>query len=98
MFGGIGVWVAGEAEKLLGEKDSPSIVIDEIVGYLISMAVVPTAWGFIIGGFFLFRVFDITKPWPIKQIQDIRGGAGVVMDDIVAGIYTNIVLQIVSRL
>jgi phosphatidylglycerophosphatase A len=94
---GIGTWVAGEAEKLLGRKDAPSIVIDEIAGYFLSMFMIPSGWGLVITGFFLFRFFDIIKPWPIRQIQNVRGGAGVMLDDIGAGIYANIVLQVVSR-
>jgi phosphatidylglycerophosphatase A len=89
----IGIWVAGRAEVLLGQKDAPSIVIDEIAGYLLAMFLVPSGWGFIVAGFLLFRFFDIAKPWPLRQIQDLHGGAGVMLDDIGAGIYTNIVLQ-----
>ena len=95
LLAAIGTWVAGEAEKLLGKKDSASIVIDEIVGYLVSMFMVPFSWGLVIGGFILFRIFDIFKPWPIKKLQNIHGGIGVMLDDIGAGIYTNIVLQLI---
>ncbi len=90
----IGIWTAGEAEKLLGKKDARSIVIDEIAGYLISMILVPSGWGFIIAGFFVFRFFDVVKPWPLNRLQDLHGGWGVMLDDVGAGIYTNIVLQI----
>jgi phosphatidylglycerophosphatase A len=93
---GVGTWASGEAEKLLQKKDAPSIVIDEIAGYLVSMALVPCTWGFVLAGFILFRFFDILKPWPLKKLQDIRGGAGVMLDDIGAGLYTNILLQILS--
>lgn len=92
----IGAWAAGEAEEILGRKDHRSIVIDEIAGYLISLFLVPPAWGYIISGFFLFRFFDIVKPWPLFRLQDVRGGLGVMLDDIGAGIYTNIVLQIAA--
>jgi phosphatidylglycerophosphatase A len=91
---GIGIWAAGEAEKLLGKKDAQSIVIDEIAGYLISMAMVPSGWGAVVAGFFLFRLFDIVKPWPLKKLQDFDGGLGVMLDDLGAGVYTNAVLQI----
>ncbi len=90
----IGIWAAGEAELILGSKDSPSIVIDEIAGYLIAMFMVPSGWGFIAAGFLIFRVFDVVKPWPLFGLQEVRGGLGVMLDDIGAGIYTNIVLQI----
>jgi phosphatidylglycerophosphatase A len=93
----LGTWAAGHAEELLGKKDHSSIVIDEIAGYMVSMFMVPPAWGFLVAGFFLFRMFDIVKPYPLKRLQDLHGGLGVMLDDIGAGVYTNIVLQVVSR-
>jgi phosphatidylglycerophosphatase A len=92
----IGTWAAGRAENLLGRKDSPSIVIDEIAGYLISMFMVLPSWGVVLAGFLIFRVFDILKPWPLNRLQDIHGGAGVMLDDIGAGVYANTVLQIAA--
>jgi phosphatidylglycerophosphatase A len=92
---GIAIWTADEAERMLEKKDDGSIVIDEIVGYLVSMALVPPTWMFIAAGFFLFRVFDIIKPFPLRRLQDLHGGPGIVLDDIGAGVYTNVVLQIV---
>ena len=89
----IGTWAAGRAEVLLGRKDSPSIVIDEIAGYVTAMFLVPTGWWFVAAGFLLFRVFDIMKPYPLKRFEKAPGGAGVMLDDIGAGIYTNLVLQ-----
>lgn len=89
-----GAWAAGRAEKILGCKDCPSIVVDEIAGYLIAMFMVPVSWGLIAAGFVLFRIFDIAKPWPLKRLQDIHGGLGVMMDDIGAGVYTNVLLQL----
>ena len=89
----IGTWTAGRAEVFLGRKDSPSIVIDEIAGYLVAMFMVPEGWVFVVAGFLLFRVFDIMKPYPLKRLQNIHGGAGVMVDDIGAGVYTNLVLQ-----
>lgn len=91
----LGTWAAGEAERLLGRKDSPSIVIDEIAGFLISLFLVPATWQYIVAAFFLFRFFDVVKPWPLFGIQKVPGGAGVMLDDIGAGIYTNAVLQAV---
>jgi phosphatidylglycerophosphatase A len=90
----IAVWTAGEAEQLLGKKDPGAVVIDEIAGFLISMILVPPAWTFIAAGFFLFRFFDVVKPWPLRRLQDLHGGLGIVLDDIGAGVYTNIVLQL----
>lgn len=94
----IGFWTAGRAEVLLGKKDAQSIVIDEIAGYLVAMSLVSSGWGFIVAGFLLFRFFDIVKPWPLKRLQDLHGGAGVMLDDIGAGIYANAFLQAASYL
>jgi phosphatidylglycerophosphatase A len=90
----LGTWAAGYADCILGTKDSPSIVIDEIAGFLVAMFLIPFVWGYIIAGFILFRFFDILKPWPLKKLQDISGGPGVMLDDIGAGVYTNVILQV----
>jgi phosphatidylglycerophosphatase A len=94
----VGTWSSGRAEIILGKKDSPSIVIDEIAGFLIAMFMVPKGWGYLAGGFLLFRLFDITKPWPLRGLQSVNGGLGVMVDDIGAGIYTNILLQLAALL
>ena len=70
----LGTWAAGRAETILGTKDSPSIVIDEIAGYLIAMFLVSSGWGYVAAGFFLFRIFDIIKPWPLYDLQDVTNG------------------------
>jgi phosphatidylglycerophosphatase A len=92
----IGTWAAGKAEVLLAKRDSPSIVIDEIAGFLVSMFLVPVGWGYVAAGFLLFRAFDIVKPWPLYDVQDVHGGLGVMLDDIGAGVYTNILLQLAA--
>ena len=95
----LSVWVSENAEIILGRKDDPRIVIDEIMGFLITMLWVPKAIGFIVMGFFLFRFFDILKPFPIRHIErKLKGGFGVVLDDVMAGVYANIVLQIICRI
>jgi phosphatidylglycerophosphatase A len=90
----VGTWAAGRAEQILGCKDCPSIVIDEITGYLIAMFLIPVNWPTVVAAFFLFRFFDIVKPWPLYDLQNIKGGLGVMIDDVGAGVCTNIVLQI----
>lgn len=84
------------SEKILGETDSPKIVIDEIAGMFIA------CFGFgsyyVIPGFILFRIFDILKPGPIKNLQDLPGGLGVMADDIAAGLISNVILQLAVRL
>jgi phosphatidylglycerophosphatase A len=95
----LSVWISGEAEKLYKKKDPPEVVIDEIVGYLITMATFPPEWKYIIAGFVLFRVFDILKPYPANRINEQgKGGYGIVFDDVVAGIYANLLLQAVRVL
>jgi len=90
----LGTWAAGYADCILGTKDSPSIVIDEIAGFLVAMFFVSFSWWSVAAGFALFRFFDILKPWPLKKLQDIPGGPGVMLDDIGAAVYTNVILQV----
>ena len=90
----LGIWVSGRAEKALGRTDHPSIVIDEIAGFLVAMMLIPGTWQNVAAAFVLFRIFDILKPFPLKRFQEMHGGVGVMLDDIGAGIYANIVLQI----
>jgi phosphatidylglycerophosphatase A len=94
----VGMWAAARAETILGRKDSPSIVIDEIAGFLTAMFMVPPGWLFIISGFLLFRAFDIIKPWPLRRLEGLHGGPGVMLDDVGAGVYTNLVLQVAAIL
>jgi phosphatidylglycerophosphatase A len=89
----VGVWICGDAAKLLGEHDFGGIVWDEIAGFLITMWLVPFSWHAVFSGFVLFRIFDIFKPWPIKWIdQKVEGGLGIMLDDVLAGILAALVL------
>jgi phosphatidylglycerophosphatase A len=82
--------------KALKINDPSQIVIDEIAGYLVTMISFPPQWLYVMCGFILFRVMDIIKPYPANIIDDkTHGGAGIVLDDIVAGIYANIMLQVI---
>ena len=90
----ISFWSAGEAEKFFGTKDSKQIVIDEILGYFVTMFMAPAGWVYVIAGFFLFRIFDIFKPYPVNRFEKLGGGIGVVMDDIMAGVYAALLLQV----
>ena len=88
-------WVSGQADVYLGRHDHPGIVIDEVAGFLVTMLGLPATWLNIILGFVLFRVFDILKPWPCRLIdREWQGGWGVVLDDLAAGIFSGLVLQI----
>lgn len=94
----LGFLTAGRAEKILGKKDPGCIVIDEVCGVMITFLALPFSWPVIFTAFFLFRAFDMFKIFPARQME-LKGGAfGIMMDDIVAGIYTNIVMQIAIRL
>ncbi len=91
---GIGTICSHHAERLLDENDSRHIVIDEFAGYLLSMIFLPPTIAYLVAGFLLFRFFDILKPLPIRKIEKIfPGGLGIMADDLLAGIYTNLVLQ-----
>jgi phosphatidylglycerophosphatase A len=92
----IGIWAAGQADRMFGAKDHSTIVIDEIAGYLVAMLLVPGTWQYIAAAFFLFRAFDIVKPFPLRRLEHLPGGLGVMLDDIGAGVYTNVVLQVAS--
>jgi phosphatidylglycerophosphatase A len=93
----LSVWISENAEIFFGKKDDTRIVIDEMIGFLIAMLWVPKTTRFIIIGFFLFRFFDILKPFPIRGLEKrLKGGFGVVLDDVLAGVYANIILQIIS--
>jgi phosphatidylglycerophosphatase A len=88
-------WIAGEAEKALGDKDPGCIVIDEIAGMAVTFFAVEFSWTVGIAGFVLFRFFDILKPFPIRYLEKrYSGGFGVVIDDVAAGIMSNLVLRI----
>ena len=92
----LSVWISENAETSFGKKDDQRIVIDEIIGFLITMLWVPKTTSFIIIGFILFRFFDILKPIPIRRLEKgLKGGYGVVLDDVAAGAYANIVLQVI---
>jgi len=95
----ISVAVAGTAEKIFDRKDPGAIVIDEIIGMLITLAIAPNHWLAWLIGFGLFRFFDILKPFPVGWADKrLNGGLGIVMDDVLAGFYGLICLQIIWTL
>ena len=90
----VAIWVAGRAESLLGSTDPGCIVIDEIAGMLVTFLAVPLTPAAALTGFLLFRGFDIIKPFPIRRVEArLSGGAGIVLDDVVAGAFANVVLR-----
>lgn len=91
-------WVSGRAELIFNEKDSGKIVIDEVVGYLMTMTAIPFDWRYVIAGFFLFRLFDIVKPPPASWFdRTMKNGYGVVLDDVAAGVYAWLCLLLLTR-
>jgi phosphatidylglycerophosphatase A len=91
-----GIWIAGKSAHQLGHHDDQRIVIDEVAGYMVTMLFIPVDWMTITAGFVLFRIFDILKPWPIRLVdRQVKGGFGIMLDDLIAGVFANIVLQIV---
>jgi len=89
----LGFITTGKVEKMFGEKDPEEIVIDEFAGMLITLYRIPPTMGYVVTGFLLFRFFDIIKPKPIKDLEKLKGSLGIMSDDIVAGVYANILLQ-----
>ncbi|VAX36380.1 Phosphatidylglycerophosphatase A [hydrothermal vent metagenome] len=93
----IGFLVSGKMEELEGKKDPGCVVIDEISGIMISFFLIPITWPTVVITFFLFRAFDMFKIYPANKLEDMGGARGIMMDDIMAGVYTNIVMQIAVR-
>lgn len=90
----VGIWFCQKASDALGVHDHGGIVWDEFVGFWITMIAAPAGWQWIVLGFVLFRIFDIWKPQPIRWLdQRVHGGLGIMIDDVVAGLYALIVLQ-----
>ncbi len=95
----LGVWVCDRVSHKLGVHDHGGIVWDEMVGYWLSMAFVPLQWQWLLAAFVLFRFFDIVKPWPIRQLdQKVSGGFGIMIDDIVAALFTIAILAVLQSL
>ncbi len=93
----LAVRIAGDAEKLLGQKDPGAIVIDEITGMAVTLLGFPFSFPVAIAGFLLFRVLDISKPPPVRTVERrFSGGFGIVVDDVVAGVMANLILRLVS--
>jgi phosphatidylglycerophosphatase A len=93
-FTALGIWAADRAEPIFGEKDSSKIVVDEIAGFMIANFAAAAGLAPLIAAFILFRFFDIIKPYPARRAERLPGGAGVVLDDVVAGLYSLAVVRI----
>ena len=93
----LGFLVCGRMEKLMHRKDPGCIVIDEVAGVMIAFFLLPLTPASILTAFFLFRAFDMFKIYPVNKFEELEGSTGVMADDLVAGIYTNIVMQTAVR-
>jgi phosphatidylglycerophosphatase A len=93
----LGIMTSGVLEKLLNQKDPGIVVVDEVVGVMIALWGLPLIWPVMIIGFFLFRAFDMFKIYPINKLEAQSGGWGIMLDDCMAGVYTNIILRIALR-
>jgi phosphatidylglycerophosphatase A len=95
----LGVWACEVSDRRLGMHDQGALVWDEVIGMWITLFAAPAQWWWMIVGFALFRLFDIWKPWPVSWADHrVHGGLGVMLDDVAAGIYALIVLQLVAAL
>jgi phosphatidylglycerophosphatase A len=94
VIAGVGTWAAGRAERELGLKDPRPVVVDEVVGMLITLALVPWSVPAAIAGFLIFRAYDVGKPFPAGRLEGAPGGWGVMLDDMVAGLYANVTLRV----
>jgi phosphatidylglycerophosphatase A len=94
----IGIPAATRVARGTGRKDPQFVVIDEVAGQLVALIAVPLAWKSFLAGFILFRAFDIVKPPPVRQLEAIPDGAGIVLDDIAAGLYALVAVHLFAAL
>jgi phosphatidylglycerophosphatase A len=97
VMGFVGVWVANKTESDWG-KDSSRVVIDEVLGMMVTLLLLPVSIPVIVGGFVLFRFFDILKPWGIRRCERLPRGWGVMADDVLSGVYANVILHLIILL
>jgi phosphatidylglycerophosphatase A len=89
----VGIWASHRVEKVLGRTDPGVIVIDEVAGMMVAVLLLPRTPGVLLCAFLLFRLFDIWKPFPAREAEVLRGGFGVVVDDLIAGVYALVLIM-----
>lgn len=89
----IAIWAAHRTQQLLGRPDPSQVVIDEVAGFLVTLLLLPLSWQSVAMGFILFRFFDVIKPWPVRWAEGLKGGVGIVLDDLLAGVYAHLLLR-----
>jgi len=92
----VGVWSANAAERHFGGVDPAPVILDEVVGMLITLAFLPVNITGAVVGFLLFRLFDVVKPWPANRLEAVHGGLGVMADDAMAGVYGNVAMRLLA--
>ena len=90
----VGTWAATQAERYFGGTDPGPVVIDEVLGMLVTLAFIPAGWSAMLTGFVIFRVFDVIKPFPADRLEKLHGGLGIMADDAMAGVYANLALRL----
>jgi phosphatidylglycerophosphatase A len=95
----VGVWAARDAEKFFGQTDPRYVVIDEVVGQMLTFLARPDAtWKWLLAGFVLFRIFDVVKPFPARRVERLAGGWGIMMDDVAASAYSIVAVLLLGYL
>jgi phosphatidylglycerophosphatase A len=95
VFSLFGVWCSNAGERAFRKKDDGRVVIDEVAGYLVTMLWIPQTWVTLTVGFFLSRILDIVKPFPAYRSQKLKSGWGIMVDDLIAAVYANLLLRLV---
>lgn len=95
---GVGTWAATVAARHFGREDPGEVVIDEVAGQLVTLVATGAGLAGTLLGFFVFRVFDVVKPWPVNRLERLPGGVGIMADDLLAGVFGNITLRIAAHL
>jgi phosphatidylglycerophosphatase A len=91
----VGAWSGSVAERHFKATDPGPVVVDEVLGMLVTLLAVPVGWGAVLIGFFVFRLFDVIKPYPANRLERLPGGLGMMADDLMAAVYANLVLRAV---
>jgi phosphatidylglycerophosphatase A len=94
----VGTWAATHAERYFGGIDPGPVVIDEVLGQLVTLAFIPVGWHAALAGFVLFRIYDVIKPYPANRLEKFHGGFGIMADDAAAGVYANLTLRVLMWL
>lgn len=92
----LGIWASDRAAARLGATDPKPVVVDEVAGQLVTLAFLPTTWPVLAVGFFVFRALDVWKPFPADKLESLPGGSGIMADDLMAGLYGNLLLHLAA--